>query len=336
MIKTKIVKLKVKNPDNEKLKDLAKIISSGGIVAFPTETVYGIGANALDEKAVEKIFHAKGRPSDNPLIVHISEIKEAKKLVKHIPTSAKLLAEKFWPGPLTIILKKNKIVPDIITAGLDTVALRVPDNKIALELIKLSNCPISAPSANKSGKPSPTNAKHVYTDLNGKIDAIIDGGKTKVGIESTVIDLTGETPTILRPGIISKKQISKFIKGVKLAIDKETSSGKILSPGTKYKHYSPKAKIILIRSKDFKKEIEKIIKTNDKLAVLTTHRESKYSCNFFFIGNTPKMVAKNLFNFYRKLDELRIKTIIIEAPENSEKWLAVNNRLNKSAWKIIE
>ena len=213
-METRILKIDKYNPDHNLIEYAAGILKKGGTVAFPTETVYGLGANALNEKAVEKIFKAKGRPADNPLIVHVSDISEVDNLVKNIPDTAYALMEEFWPGPLTVIMEKASQVPDIVTAGLDTVAIRVPSNKIALELIRMSDVPVAAPSANTSSRPSPTKASHVIDDLFGRVDVIIDGGSTEVGIESTVIDMTSEIPVILRPGGVTYEQLVTVIENV--------------------------------------------------------------------------------------------------------------------------
>ena len=223
--------------ENE-IEKAADIIKNGGLVAMPTETVYGLAANALDGKAVAKIFKAKGRPMDNPLIVHISDISQIYPLVREFPEKARILAEKFWAGPLTIILPKSDIIPDEVSAGLDTVAIRFPSNKIAQALISKS-MPLAAPSANLSGSPSPTNARHVFDDMNGRIDAIIDGGECEVGVESTVITLATDTPRLLRPGGITVEQLREAIGDVIIddAVLNPLKSGeKAASPGMKYKH----------------------------------------------------------------------------------------------------
>ena len=237
--------------ENE-IEKAADIIKNGGLVAMPTETVYGLAANALDGKAVAKIFKAKGRPMDNPLIVHISDISQIYPLVREFPDKARILAEKFWAGPLTIILPKSDIIPDEVSAGLDTVAIRFPSNKIAQALISKS-MPLAAPSANLSGSPSPTNARHVFDDMNGRIDAIIDGGECEVGVESTVITLATDTPRLLRPGGITVEQLREAIGDVIIddAVLNPLKSGeKAASPGMKYKHYAPKAHIILLEGSD--------------------------------------------------------------------------------------
>lgn len=315
---THIEKINYKKPEIEKIRLAAELIKTGELVAFPTETVYGLGANAMDENAVKKIFIAKGRPQDNPLIVHISNIKQITELVRTVPLEAKKLIRKFWPGPLTIILKKSKIVPNIVTAGLNSVAIRMPKNKIALKIIKESGCPIAAPSANSSGKPSPTSAKHVYEDLVTKIPLIIDGGETEIGIESTVIDLTTKIPRILRPGKITEEEIQKIIKITK----KSYRCKKTKSPGTKYKHYSPEAKIIVVNKKINLKKIKEQYEKDGKVKIILEKESTK---------NT----AKNLFKEFRKADKEKVKTIIIRGLKKEGLGTAIMNRLEKASTRII-
>lgn len=314
---TLILKIKKENPEKYKIKIASKILNENNLVAFPTETVYGLGANALNEGAVKKIFIAKGRPSDNPLIVHISDKKEISKLAKEIPEKAKLLIEEFWPGPLTIILKKKAIVPDVVTAGLDSVAIRMPSNKIALELIKNSKLPIAAPSANISTRPSPTKAVHVINDLNGKIDVIIDGGDVDVGLESTVIDLTQKIPKILRPGKITKEEIEKIIGKIKT----KTKSGKeTKSPGMKYKHYSPSAKVIIVSKNKFD---------------LIKERYRKNKVGEIFLDSSLEDFAKNIFSKFREMDKDGVEIILVEKIKERGLGVAIMNRLKKAASEII-
>lgn len=232
----------------EELAEAATMIKNGGTVAFPTETVYGIGADALNPDAVAKIFAAKGRPADNPLIVHIASKDEVLELAVDINKNAFLLMDKFWPGPLTLILKTNDHIPKITTGGLDTVGLRMPANNVAIELIKASGTVIAAPSANTSGKPSPTTAEHVIHDLDGKVDAIIDGGDAEIGLESTVVDATREVPVILRPGHISAEDIRNCIGKIEIGYTDKVIENKEIarSPGMKYTHYSPETRVILV------------------------------------------------------------------------------------------
>ena len=240
---------------NEDLLKAAEILKNGGLVGIPTETVYGLAADALNGQAVSKIFKAKGRPSDNPLIVHISDFEDIKKynLVKEIPEKAKALAEAFWPGPLTIIMKKSDIIPLEVSAGLDTVAIRLPSHSTAREIIRYADTPLAAPSANLSGSPSPTTAAHVINDLNGRIEAVVDGGDCEVGLESTVITLVGDVPKVLRPGGITFAQLKSVLGEVTIddaVLNKLADGAEAASPGMKYKHYSPKANVVLLKCGD--------------------------------------------------------------------------------------
>ena len=316
-MKTKILKINPKNPETHKIREAAKIIVKGGLVAFPTETVYGLGADALNKDAVKKIFIAKGRPLDNPLIVHVSGVKQARSLVKEIPNNAKKLMEKFWPGPLTIIMKKSKLVPDIVTCGLDSVAIRMPKNKIALKLIEHSKCPIAAPSANLSGKPSPTRAEHVIDDLNGKIECIIDGGEVNIGLESTVIDLTQTPPVILRPGRITKKQIERVIGKVQKS--KKGFMKKPKSPGMKYKHYSPNAKVIIVKTEN---EFKKIYKKYPDKKIKQLRYASKVE------------MAKNLFKDFREADKKGYDIIVVKEVDEKGIGCAIMDRLRKAGRRM--
>jgi len=247
---TLLLKVDPPNPDIGAIKTAAQIIKSGGLVAFPTETVYGLGANALDGAAVKKIYKAKGRPSDNPMIVHIADRKALAQIAEATPAAQKLI-DVFWPGPLTIVLKKKKVVPKETTGGLNTVAVRMPDHPVALALIRAAGVPIAAPSANLSGKPSPTKAAHVIEDFNDKIDCIIDGGSSRIGLESTVLDLTSDIPTILRPGFVTPDDVKDVLGAVAVhpgamgAVSEQNAK----SPGMKYCHYAPKAKMILFEGR---------------------------------------------------------------------------------------
>jgi len=247
-METKILKINAKRIDYRKIKIAADVLQKGGLVAFPTETVYGLGADAFNAKAVRKIFEVKKRPWHNPLIVHIANKKDIKKVCKAVPKKAKQLIKKFWPGPLTLVLQKNKKIPKEVCAGLNTVAVRMPKHKVALALIKASKTPIAAPSANIATKPSATNAKDVIEDFLGKIEVIIDSGKTNIGLESTIIDLSTEKPVLLRPGGITLEEIEKVIGEVEIheSILKKGKAAKIKAPGMMKKHYAPKAKVILL------------------------------------------------------------------------------------------
>ena len=297
----------------------AEIIKSGGLVAFPTETVYGLGANAFNSDAVKKIFAAKKRPADNPLIVHVLSLKQAEKCA-YLNKNAKKLIDKFWPGPLTIVLRKKAIVPREVTASLNNIAIRMPRNKIALELIEKSNCPIAAPSANLAGKPSSTCFKHVQDDLSGRINAIIKSEDCEIGIESTVINLTSKQPILLRPGKITLEQLRKILPNLKIA---NNTSERPSSPGMKYKHYSPKAKVIL-----FERNISKINYYRKKY-----ERYGK-KVRVLQIKNLKKS-SKKLFKTFRKLDEEKTDYILVLGCPEKGIGLALMNRLKKAAHRII-
>ncbi|MBR0414891.1 MAG: threonylcarbamoyl-AMP synthase [Clostridia bacterium] len=320
------------------LREAAAIIRDGGVVAMPTETVYGLAANALDTEAVRKIYEAKGRQSDNPLIVHIANISDWSKLVEQIPQSAKLLAERFWPGPLTIVLKKSPLVPDIVSGGLDTVAVRMPKNKIAFRFIKECGVPLAAPSANVSGAPSPTKFTHVYKDMNGKIDGIIDGGDCMVGLESTVISLVEDIPTILRPGRITTEQIRKVIGEV---IVHHTATGELsegekpLSPGMKYKHYAPRANLQLVKgsTSDYVTYVK--TRATEKTAIICFDEDMEALRDYhtFSLGAKADSVthAKRLFDILRAIDDKNLTEAYAPLMENNGVSLAVNNRLLRAA-----
>ena len=247
-METKIVRIK-EDHEEKWIEEAGQILKDGGLVAFPTETVYGLGANALDEEAAAKIYSAKGRPSDNPLIVHIADFSDLEKIVEEVPEEAKKLADAFWPGPLTMIMRKNEKVPYGTTGGLETVAVRMPNHDTALKMIRAGGGFIAAPSANTSGRPSPTMASHVAEDMNGKIDMILDGGSVGIGLESTIIDLSEEIPTILRPGFITQQMLADVIGRVEIDAALIDNNSKVhpKAPGMKYRHYAPKANMILIR-----------------------------------------------------------------------------------------
>ncbi len=339
--KTKIFKINKKNFE-EVIKASAMIIKRGGTVAFPTETVYGLGADFSNKEAITKIFNAKNRPLDNPLIVHIESLKSLSLIAMEIPEDALKIANIFWPGPLTIILKKNNKTIDLSASKLKSIAIRMPKNKIALALIKEAGTPIAAPSANLSGRPSPTEAKHVFFDLDGKIDAIIDGGSVDIGIESTVIDFTSEIPTILRPGTIGAKELSQYIKKINVENSITSKNIKIKSPGMKYTHYSPNTEMILIEGES-DKVINKInfllleyYRKNISVGVLGS-KKYKMAKAIFIIGKTPKDIAYNLFRGMRFLDEKKLDLIIVENINfKNSTGIAINNRLKKASNRHIK
>lgn len=347
MIKTKVVKMDSENIDYNIIKKAADIINKGGVVVFPTETVYGIGADALNDEAVDKIFKAKGRPQDNPLIVHIADFEELYNLAEIVPENAKKLAEKYWPGPLTMILYKKNVLSNKITAGLDTAAIRLPINKIALALIRESKKPIAAPSANTSGKPSPTEAGHVIEDLMGKVDMIIDGGSTDIGLESSVVDMTSEIPMILRPGGITQEDIISVLGDCQYDPAIIKSNEKIVpkSPGQKYRHYSPKAKVIL-----YKGNIEKIAqRINEdygkfqsegyRVGIMSTAQTEKYYMGKLTIlcgdRTKPLTISSNLFKDLRDFDHMGVDIILAEAVDERGLGKAIMNRLGKASSETI-
>jgi len=331
-------------PTNETINLACSLLKNGEIVAIPTETVYGLAGDATNENAIKKIFEAKGRPSDNPLIVHISNLNMLKKLVKFVNEDAQKLAIAFWPGPLTIIMPKSNYVAPSVCAGLDSVGVRMPANKVALEIIEKSNLPLAAPSANLSGKPSPTTAIDTFDDLNKKIPLIINGDDCSAGIESTVISVLNDTPIILRPGIITKNDIEKVLnKQVMLAkeITQETSANaKVLSPGMKYKHYSPNAEVFLLKGtlNQFANYVNNL--NEDKcFAMCFDDEESSLKIPAISYGsqNDELTQARNIFKILRQLDKQNARKIYVRCPKDFGISLAIYNRLIRSAaFKIID
>jgi L-threonylcarbamoyladenylate synthase len=344
-MKTLILKVDPKRPSLAAIKKAAEFIKKGELVAFPTETVYGLGADALNEDAVRKIFEAKGRPLDNPIIVHIYSIEQLKELARNIPKSALILAKNFWPGPLTMILHKRACVSKAVTAGLGTVAIRMPSHRIARLLCKHAERPIAAPSANLSGRPSASNAKHVIEDFKGKIACIIDGGKTNIGLESTVIDLTVKRPVILRPGGITAEQLSKLLPEVKVhavaRAEKKASIAK--SPGTKYRHYAPKAKLVLVEGPK-EKAVAKALalaKQHSKtkkvaLLVLGTGRKVRVKGVVVKVVQKKQDIGKQLFALLRELDAKRVEIIFANAIDEKGLGLAIMNRLRRASSRRIK
>ena len=316
----------------------ADIIKKGGLVAIPTETVYGLGANGLDEQAVTKIFEAKGRPQDNPLILHVAEPAEMEKFCHHIPKSAYLLAKKFWPGPLTMVLPARDIVPRRTTAGLDTVAVRCPDNDTTRQIIRLSGVPIAAPSANISGKPSTTTAQHVFHDHNGKIDAIVDGGPCRVGVESTIVDLTDDRPRLLRPGGITPEQLMEVLgdlvidKAVTAQIDKDAV---VKAPGMKYRHYAPQEPVVIVAGSREKaaQYIKRHFVPGDRVLCFQEELPLYQDCNPLAYGKESQVetLSAGLFAALRELDDASIHQVYARCPVGGGVAYAVQNRLKKAA-----
>ena len=331
------MKTEILQPTRENIKRAGNLIGAGEIVAFPTETVYGLGADGLNATACKKIFAAKGRPSDNPLILHFANLSQVERAAKILPPFEKLFAA-FCPGPLTIILPKKNSVPDEVTGGLSTVGVRFPDNDIARALIKAADCPIAAPSANLSGRPSPTTPQAVFDDLSGKIKIILDGGACQFGVESTIIDVTCEVPEILRPGAITKEMLEEILGDVKVA---KNFSDKPRAPGMKYPHYAPKVPLTLIESHDekiFRREIKNLRAENKIVGVMASDElisqldaEKIIPVSYGRRGDL-KTIAANLYESLRSFDNLPAEIILAEGVEDIGLGAAIMNRLRKAAY----
>jgi L-threonylcarbamoyladenylate synthase len=351
MKRTIMLKVNPKKPEIEKVQAAAKIIQQGGLVAFPTETVYGLGAEALNPKAVFALFEAKKRPLDNPPIVHVENIGDIYRLAKQVTPKADKLMRTFWPGPLTLVFKHSKKVPDVTVAGLDTIAVRMPQHAVALALIRESQCPIAAPSANLAGRPSPTSAQHVFDDLSGRIDAILDAGPTRIGVESTVLDLSVDPAQVLRPGGTSFEALKRVLGEVKLhpfvAAEKEVPVAEARSPGMRHKHYAPNAQVIVVegaiptvlakvkelaesyRLKGFKVGV---LATDETLAAYRADVVKSLGSRF-----NLAVVAQNLFRLLRELDAEGVDVIVAEGVPSEGLGLAVMNRLRKaSGYNIVK
>ncbi len=328
------------NVREKNIAQAAKLIRAGKLVAFPTETVYGLGANVFDEHAIKEIFRVKGRPQDNPLIVHLHSLTQLHRLVKSVPLKFWLLAEHFMPGPLTILLNKSDLVSMTVTAGLSTVAIRMPSHNVARALLRKASVPIVAPSANLSGRPSPTRAEHVAEDLDGSIAAILDGGACDVGVESTVIDIAKKTPVILRPGAVTKEQLEAVLKTtVRVSRPQKVRPA---SPGMKYAHYAPKAEVI-----SFEGEAANVVKAmtrmmrlrnvKHRVGVMAEHDWAKRfdAAVFFSLGRSPEEAAQRLFNGFRTLDKSGVETILCQGFEAKEIGRAYMNRLRTAATRRI-
>ncbi len=339
------LRVNAKKPETEKIQIAANVIKNGGLVAFPTETVYGLGADALNPKAVRKIFEAKRRPPDNPIIVHIAHLGDVRRLARDVPKDAEKLMKQFWPGPLTLILKRSNLVPDITVVGLNTIAVRMSSNKVALALIEESGTPIAAPSANLAGKPSPTEAQHVINDLSGRIDVVLDAGPTIIGVESTVVDMTAPTPLVLRPGGTPFEKLKKVLGKVELhpiaAANRKLHITAARSPGMKHRHYAPNAEMVVFEG-EFCKTINQIQKLaflhmaeGKKVGILATDEsQSNYKADVVkSLGSRNDMmsIAKNLFRLLREFDKERVDVILAEGIPPRGLGLAVMNRLRRGA-----
>lgn len=350
-MKTILAKVDLRQSESaEVIRTAAKILQEGGLVAFPTETVYGLGGNGLDGAACEKIYIAKGRPSDNPLILHISEFEELNAIVREISPAAQKLMDAFWPGPLTMVFPKADIVPLKATGGLDTVAVRFPSHPVARAIIKAAGLPIAAPSANSSGKPSPTRASHVEFDLNGKIDMIVDGGAAEWGLESTIVDVSGDVPMILRPGAVTKEMMEEVVGRVEIdpaILTKPAADLKPKAPGMKYTHYSPKAEVVLVKGERqaVADEINRLVAldmSNGKKTGVMATEETKdlYHADIILsLGSRdrPEQIGANLFKLLRKFDFLGAEKVYSEVFSEEGEGMAIMNRLNKAAgYQMIE
>ena len=350
---TRIMDVSAEPMNMDYIKEASEILRNGGLVAFPTETVYGLGGDATDKEASKKIYAAKGRPSDNPLIVHIAKFSQLEDISKDLPENAKKLADAFWPGPLTMVVNKNNVIPYETTGGLDTVAVRMPNNPVALALIEESGCMIAAPSANTSGRPSPTKASHVYEDLSGKIEAILDGGSVDIGLESTIVDLTEDVVTILRPGYINMDMLREVVGEVRMDPgivynDKGTTSGaRPKAPGMRYKHYAPKGDLTIISGEEdivvatINQMTKEALDKGQRVGIIATSESAdRYKDGqVLVIGDRADegSIAHNLYDILRQFDEIGVDVIYSESFATPKMGQAIMNRLLKAAGqKTIE
>lgn len=351
MNKTMLLQVDPENPQIEKIRIAARLIRAGGLVAFPTETVYGLGADVFNAAAVRRLFVAKKRPLDNPPIVHVCCVKDVYELAERVSVHAKRLMKAFWPGPLTLVLKRSRIVPDVAVSGLDTIAVRIPRHKVALALIRESRCSISAPSANLAGRPSPTEAGHVINDLEGRIDAVLDAGRTTVGVESTVLDVTVDPPRLLRPGGTSFESLNEVVGEVELDPDvtaENPVSGRYArSPGMKHKHYAPRAELIVVvgRMHAMVSKVNDIVegyrRRGNRVGVLCADETVDFYeaevVRSFGSRSDLSAVAKNLFALLREFDAEGVEVIVAEGVPLQGLGLAVMNRLRKaSGYRIVK
>lgn len=340
---TKVVTIDKENPDKAALREAGEILKKGGLVAFPTETVYGLGGDGLNPDSSRKIYAAKGRPSDNPLIIHIADMESLSRLVEQIPPKAKKLAEKFWPGPLTMIFQKSRQVPPETTGGLESVAVRMPDHPIALALIRAGGGYVAAPSANTSGRPSPTKAQHVIEDLQGKIEMIVDGGEVGIGLESTIVDFTEEVPVILRPGYINQSMIQEVIGPVRMDKGLLITDEKIKpkAPGMKYRHYAPKAQLAIVEGNErevadyINQQCKMLAEKGKKVGVIAAWETSSLYQGAVVksIGSRQEEeeIARHLFAILREFDQEDVDRIYSEAFQTPKMGPAIMNRLLKAA-----
>lgn len=357
-MKTKVVKIDRARMRDSQLSEAARILREGGLVAFPTETVYGLGANALDQEAAKKIYAAKGRPSDNPLIAHIAREPELETLVQGISKAGRTLMEAYWPGPLTMVFPKSGAVPYETTGGLDTVAVRMPGDPVARRLIELAGVPVAAPSANTSGRPSPTTADHVFQDMDGRIEMILDGGEVGIGVESTIVDLTGPVPVLLRPGAVTLEMLCAAVGEVAVdpAVARPAAAGqKPKAPGMKYRHYAPRAELTLVEESEWegqpglsqkavsprvveaitRRALEKMARGHKVGIICTEETRQRYpaEAEVRSLGRRgdEEAIARNLFAVLREFDNLEVEAIFSESFSGERLGLAIRNRLTKAA-----
>lgn len=345
-MKTLIKEIDINKPDQDLISLFATMLADGKTVIFPTETVYGLGANALDEDAATKIYQAKGRPSDNPLLVHVADKEDVYDLVENIDDRAKLLMDKFWPGPLTIVFKKKAIIPDRTSGGLDTVAIRMSSDQVARDLIRQAGVPIAAPSANISGRPSPTKPEHIIRDMDGRVDGILVGGPCDYGVESTIIDLSEDLAMVLRPGSITLEMLGEVLGRVDLdpSLKNKDDNIRAKAPGMKYKHYSPQAQVYIVKADDlegFAERVDSLCEDNAKkglkIGVMTmNYDQHSYQAKVFDLGGSDTEVAKNLFDSLISLDREYIDIAYVPYFEERGIGVAIMNRLKKAAaYRII-
>lgn len=345
-MKTLIKEIDINKPDQDLISLFANMLADGKTVIFPTETVYGLGANALDEDAAIKIYQAKGRPSDNPLLVHVADKEDVYDLVENVDDRAKLLMDKFWPGPLTIVFKKKAIIPDRTSGGLDTVAIRMPSDQVARDLIRQAGVPIAAPSANISGRPSPTKPEHIIRDMDGRVDGILVGGPCDYGVESTIIDLSEDLAMVLRPGSITLEMLGEVLGRVDLdpSLKNKDDNIRAKAPGMKYKHYSPQAQVYIVKADDlegFAERVDSLCEDNAKkdlkIGVMTmNYDQHSYQAKVFDLGGSDTEVAKNLFDSLISLDRESIDIAYVPYFEERGIGVAIMNRLKKAAaYRII-
>lgn len=342
-VKTKLIRIDEQNIDSALIKEAGDVIRTGGLVAFPTETVYGLGGDALNAQSSEKIYRAKGRPSDNPLIVHIADMEALGAIVQEIPEEAVKLAERFWPGPLTMILHKSELVPCETTGGLNTVAVRMPVNPIARELIRAAGGYVAAPSANRSGRPSPTLAKYVIEDMDGRIEMILDGGDVEIGLESTIVDLTTSQPALLRPGFITRQMLEKVLGVVEedSTLMRDDSGQAPKAPGMKYRHYAPKGDLTVVDGAEervieyINKQIDLNRQENKKTGVIATDtsvvRYRADICKSAGNRGDEDTIARELYRILREFDDENVEIIYAESFDTDGVGQAIMNRLLKAA-----